>query len=188
MILTDTEILQAIEDETIVLEPFDRACLGTNSYDVHLGRELAVYGGPGRYPSVGNPLDCKREAQVSYFDIPEDGYVLQPGMLYLAVTTEYSETHRHVPYLDGKSSVGRLGISIHVTAGRGDVGFCNHWTMELWVVHPVRVYANMPIGQLTYHTCGTPSVPYNEKPGAKYNERTTRPMASRMWRNFLPKK
>ena len=65
-------------------------------------------------------------------------------------TLEYTETRRFVPFLEGKSSVGRLGIDIHATAGKGDVGFCNHWTLEISVSQPVRVYAGMPIGQLIY--------------------------------------
>src|SRR5690606_39518198 len=84
------------------------------------------------------------------FEIPEEGYVLQPGVLYLGVTLGYTETHAHVPFLEGKSSTGRLGIDIHATAGNGDVGFCNTWTLEISVAQPVRVYAGMSIGQLIY--------------------------------------
>lgn len=181
MILTDAEILAAMANGTIVIEPFHREALGTNSYDVHLGKTLMVYAHPG----PDGVLDCARECPVEAFDIPPEGYVLYPGRLYLAVTEEYTETHKHVPYLDGKSSVARFGISVHQTAGRGDVGFCNHWTMEIGVVHPTRVYAGMPIGQLTYHECGTPLNPYNAKPGAKYNQRTDKPMPSRMFKNFV---
>jgi dCTP deaminase len=104
--------------------------------------------------------------------------------LYLGVTQEYTETHQHVPFLEGKSSVGRLGIDIHATAGKGDVGFCNHWTLEISVVHPVRVYAGMPIGQLIFFGVeGEVLNPYNRKPSAKYNGRDPRPMESMMWRN-----
>jgi dCTP deaminase len=80
--------------------------------------------------------------------------------------------------------VGRLGIDIHATAGKGDVGFCNNWTLEISCVQPVRVYAGMPIGQLIYFKIdGDINNYYNKKKGAKYNERTQRPMESMMWKN-----
>ncbi|MFM7912515.1 MAG: dCTP deaminase, partial [Bacteroidota bacterium] len=142
MILSDQRILEAIHQGHILIEPFDRQCLGTNSYDVHLGRYLSVYS--------SRILDAKVDNPVEELTIPSEGLVLQPGTLYLGVTEEYTETHRHVPFLEGKSSVGRLGIDIHATAGKGDVGFCNTWTLEISCTQPVRVYAGMPIGQLIY--------------------------------------
>jgi dCTP deaminase len=176
MILSDKKILAAIMDGGIVIEPFDRACLGTNSYDVHLGKWLAVYDSP--------ILDARQHNTITHFEIPETGFVLQPQQLYLGATLEYTETHNSIPFLEGKSSTGRLGIDIHATAGKGDVGFCNHWTLEISVVHPVRVYAGMPIGQLIYFVVdGEIEHLYNRKPNAKYNQRTDRPVESMMWKN-----
>jgi dCTP deaminase len=177
MILTDGEILREFERGSIVLEPFDRAYLGSNSYDVHLSRYLARY--------TEAVLDAARPNAVQHFEMdPHRGYILQPGELYLGSTLEYTETHAHVPFLEGKSSVGRLGIDIHATAGKGDVGFCNHWTLEISVTKPVRVYPGMPIGQLIFFRVeGELLVPYNRKPGAKYTERNVRPVPSQMWRN-----
>lgn len=176
MILSDSKILEAIAVRDIVIEPFSRDCLGSNSYDVHLGRYLAVY--------VDEVLDARKHNQIREIIIPEEGYVLQPGTLYLGVTEEYTETHKYVPFLEGKSSVGRLGIDIHATAGKGDVGFCNTWTLEISVSMPVRVYAGMPIGQLIYFLVDGDVVnTYNKKESAKYNERTTKPVESMMWRN-----
>ena len=176
MILTDKEILASIESREIVVEPFDRSCLGTNSYDVHLSPNLATY--------KAEVLDAKKHNEVDQFVIPEEGIVLQPGILYLGATAEYTETHNSVPFLEGKSSVGRLGIDIHATAGKGDVGFCNHWTLEISCVHPVRVYAGMPIGQLIYFKVeGEIENYYNKKANAKYNTRTAKPMESMMWKN-----
>ena len=176
MILSDTEILAAIDRGEIVIEPFDRARLGTNSYDVHLGPTLATYD--------DDVLDARRHNRISYHEIPDGGLVLHPSRLYLGATLEYTETHTTVPFLEGKSSVGRLGIDIHATAGKGDVGFCNHWTLEISVSMPVRVYAGMPVGQLIYFRVeGAIERLYNAKPNAKYNERTDRPVESMMWRN-----
>lgn len=176
LILTDQQIRAERAQGSIVIEPFDEACLGTNSYDVHLGRHLATY--------RDAVLDARRHNQVDHFEIPAEGFVLQPGQLYLGVTEEYTETHKHVPFLEGKSSVGRLGIDIHATAGKGDVGFCNTWTLEISVTQAVRVYAGMPIGQLIYfEVSGSIDNPYDRKASAKYTERTERPVESMMWRN-----
>lgn len=176
MILSDKKILESIKNGQIIVQPFDPNCLGTNSYDVHLAKTLATYD--------NEVLDAKKHNTITYIDIPDEGYVLQPGTLYLGVTEEYTETHNAVPFLEGKSSVGRLGIDIHATAGKGDVGFCNTWTLEISCVHTVRVYAGMPIGQLIYFTVeGDIQNYYNNKQNAKYNERTTKPVESMMWKN-----
>lgn len=177
MILTDQEILKCIEDKTIVVEPYRPKCLGTNSYDVHLGATLGLY--------TDEVLDSKKHNKITYVQIPPEGYVLQPDQFYLGVTEEYTETHKHVPFLEGKSSVGRLGIDIHATAGKGDVGFCNHWTLEISAKKPVRVYAGMPIGQLIYFEIkGEITNYYNKKGSAKYNTKTDQPTESMMWKNF----
>lgn len=176
MILTDKKILEAIESKEIVIEPFDRSKLGTNSYDVHLSKFLAVY--------ENRELDAKKHNTIKEIIIPDEGFVIQPGTLYLGVTEEYTETHNSVPFLEGKSSIGRLGIDIHATAGKGDVGFCNTWTLEISCVQPVRIYGGMPIGQLIYFLVdGDIENYYNKKPNAKYNARTTKPVESMMWKN-----
>ena len=176
MILSDSSILKEINDGNIVIEPFRAECLGTNSYDVHLGRYLATY--------RNRVLDARQHNEVEEIVIPPEGFVLEPFTLYLGVTEEYTETHRHVPFLEGKSSVGRLGVIIHATAGKGDVGFCNPWTLEISCIHPVRIYAGMPIGQLIYFTVdGDIKNFYNTKDDAKYTKRTLKPVESMMWKN-----
>src|SRR5438876_1088686 len=176
MILSDTTILEEIEKGTIKIVPYNREDLGSNSYDVHLGKYLATY--------REHILDAKKHNEIEHFEIPEEGFVLYPHIFYLGVTEEYTETHAHVPFLEGKSSVGRLGIDIHATAGKGDVGFCNHWTLEISVKKPVRVYAEMPIGQLIYfETKGEIINPYNKKKSAKYNDVKAIPVESMMWKN-----
>jgi dCTP deaminase len=177
MILTDTKILQEMEKGTIVISPFDRKYLGSNSYDVHLGRYLALY--------KSDILDAKVHNEVEYIEIPDEGLILLPHRLYLGVTEEYTETHAHVPFLEGKSSIGRLGIDIHATAGKGDIGFCNTWTLEISVKQAVRVYHGMPIGQLIYfEISGEVGIPYKLKASAKYKTRSEKPIESMMWKNF----
>ena len=176
MILSDKEILKEIESENILKEPLRPECLGSNSYDVHLGRYLSVY--------KNHTLDARAHNEVQEIHIPEEGFVIQPGTLYLGVTEEYTESHKHVPFLEGKSSLGRLGINIHATAGKGDVGFCNTWTLEISCIQPVRIYPGMPIGQLIYFAVkGEVETPYSKKHSAKYNKRTLKPVESMMWKN-----
>ena len=177
MILSDKKILEEMKKGNIVIDPFNREKLGTNSYDVHLGKWLAVY--------EDKILDAKTHNKIKTFEIPDQGYILQPGILYLGVTLEYTETRNFVPFLEGKSSIGRLGIDIHATAGKGDAGFCNSWTLEISVKMPVRVYKGMPIGQLIYFEMdGEIEIPYNKKLNAKYNQRTEYPVESMMFKNF----
>ena len=177
MILSDSAIAGAIQRKEIVIEPFDMECLGSNSYDVHLGPLLTCYNKA--------QLDSKKDNETINFTIPDYGLLLTPGRIYLGSTVEYTESHKHVPFLDGKSSIGRLGIFIHATAGRGDVGFCNHWTLELIVTQPVTVYAGMKIGQLFfYETKGRVMNPYNKKKDAKYTKVSSEPQSSQMHLNF----
>lgn len=176
MILSDTQILKEIKKGDIVIEPFSKSNLGTNSYDVHLGKTLAIYN--------NHILDAKQHNSVTYIEIPKEGLVLHPNTLYLGTTLEYTETHKHVPFLEGKSSTGRLGINIHATAGKGDVGFCNYWTLEIYCILPVRIYANMPIGQLIYFSVqGEIETLYKNKKSAKYTKKTHKPIESMLWKN-----
>lgn len=176
MILSDKRILEEIEKGNIKIVPYNREDLGSNSYDVHLGEHLAEYD--------DEVLDAKKHNKIHHFDIPDEGYVLMPNKFYLGVTQEYTETHAHVPFLEGKSSTGRLGIDIHATAGKGDVGFCGNWTLEISVKQPVRIYKGMPIGQLIYFPVeGEIEVKYNQKKNAKYSGQPNRPVESMMWKN-----
>ncbi len=177
MILTDSEILKAIENGDIVIDPFDRVNLGTNSYDVHLGNTLAVY--------EDKVLDAKKHNKVNRIVISQEGIILEPNRIYLGATAEYTETHNFVPFLEGKSSIGRLGIDIHATAGKGDVGYCNHWTLEISVHQPVKIYRGMPVGQLIYFEIkGEVETPYHSKASSKYTVKTSFPVESMMWKNF----
>ena len=131
-------------DKNIVIEPFDEKLLNPNSYNLRLHDELIVY--------EEIVLDVRRPNRYRRHIIPPEGMVLQPGQLYLGRTVERTETHNLVPMLEGRSSVGRLGLFVHVTAGFGDVGFCGYWTLELFAVHPIRIYPGLPICQIFYHT------------------------------------
>lgn len=142
MILTGNEI-KAELGKNIVIEPFDERQLNPNSYNMRLHDELIVY--------EEIVLDMRRPNRFRRVTIPPEGIVLNPNQLYLGRTVERTETHNLVPMLEGRSSVGRLGLFVHITAGFGDIGFKGYWTLEIFAVQPVRVYAGVPICQIFYH-------------------------------------
>lgn len=143
MILTGKEIERRLGTD-IVIEPYHPQQLNPNSYNLRLHNELLVY--------TDDVLDAGKDNPTRTLVIPEEGLVLEPGQLYLARTAEYTETRGLVPMLLGRSSVGRLGISVHLTSGFGDIGFCGYWTLQLTCVRRVRVYPNMKICQIFYHS------------------------------------
>jgi dCTP deaminase len=147
MILSGKQIFEEIKKNQIVIEPYNEKQLGPNSYNLRLYGELAVY--------EDSLLDMKKPQKLRRIPIPEEGYVLEPGRLYLGRTVELTETKKFVPMLEGRSSIGRLGLSVHITAGFGDVGFKGFWTLEIYCLQPIRVYANVEICQIFYHEiCG----------------------------------
>lgn len=127
----------------IRIQPFDPANLNPNSYNLTLHDELLVY--------EEVVLDAKQPNRFRRITIPAEGLVLSPSQLYLGRTVEFTETHNLVPMLEGRSSVGRLGLFVHVTAGFGDVGFCGYWTLEMFAVQPIRIYPGLKICQIMYH-------------------------------------
>jgi dCTP deaminase len=143
MILSGKQIYDKLGNE-IVIEPFHEDQLNPNSYNLRLYHELLVY--------EDNALDMKKENPYHTIVIPAEGIVLEPNRLYLGRTKEYTETDKLVPMLEGRSSVGRLGLFVHVTAGFGDVGFCGYWTLEIHCIQPIRIYADIEICQIYYHT------------------------------------
>ena len=157
MILSGKEIARHIGRE-IVIEPYDPARLNPNSYNLSLAPELLVY--------ENEVLDMKTPNPARRIEIPEEGLLLEPGRLYLGRTNEFTRTDRYVPMLEGRSSTGRLGLFIHVTAGFGDVGFAGYWTLEIFCVQPIRIYPNVEICQIYYHTIEGDYDPYIS---GKYN-------------------
>ena len=142
MILSGKEIEKRIGKD-IFIEPFDKSRINPNSYNLTLSNELLVY--------EEHELDMKRPNAAKKLVIPEEGLLLQPNVLYLGRTNEYTKTERFVPMLEGRSSIGRLGLYIHVTAGFGDIGFSGYWTLEIHCIQPVRIYPDVEICQIYYH-------------------------------------
>ncbi|MGF1574056.1 MAG: dCTP deaminase [Sumerlaeia bacterium] len=142
MILSGEEIRRVL-NEKIFIEPYDPKLLNPNSYNLRLHDELMVY--------EEDCLDMKRPHKTKIVKIPEEGLVLKPGTLYLGRTIEHTRTEDYVPMLEGRSSIGRLGLFVHVTAGFGDVGFSGFWTLEISAIQPIRIYAGVQICQIFYH-------------------------------------
>ena len=151
MILSGKEILKR-KDKDIIIEPFNKNQVNPNSYNLKLHNELMVY--------EKSPLDMKEDNAAQKIIIPEDGLLLESRKLYLGRTVEYTETHNLVPMLEGRSSIGRLGLFVHVTAGFGDVGFKGYWTLEIFCVEPIKIYPSVEICQIFYHSVEGEVDPY----------------------------
>ena len=144
MILTAAKIEEEIDSGNIVISDYTKERLNPNSYDLRLADKLKIY------TTDQGIIDAKEVNETVTLDIPREGLVLKPGILYLGSTIEYTETHNFVPMIEGKSSIGRLGIDIHKTAGFGDLSFKGRWTLEITVTQPVRIYPEMRIAQIYY--------------------------------------
>ena len=171
MILSGNEIKNRLGTD-IIIEPFEKKQLNPNSYNLRLHDTLMTY--------TDLILDMKKRNNVTSLKIPKEGMVLQPDTLYLGRTVEFTQTNNLVPMLEGRSSIGRLGLFIHITAGFGDVGFAGYWTLEIFCVQPMRIYPNIEICQIFYHTIEGNFIPYSSN---KYqNNRGIQP--SMLYRDF----
>jgi len=142
MILSGDEI-RANLGENIVIDPYDDANINPNSYNLTLHDELMTY--------EEVVLDMRNPNRIRRIQIPPDGLILAPNQLFLGRTVERTVTRNLVPMIEGRSSVGRLGLFVHMTTGFGDVGFCGYWTLEMFAVQPIRIYPGVPICQIFYH-------------------------------------
>jgi deoxycytidine triphosphate deaminase len=205
--LTGPEIARQVELGAIQIRPFDPARLNPNSYNLTLGDRLRVYekawplhvewdrlydlrgrmlAGGVAHPHlkapdfVTAPLDMRAREGTIDLSIPDGGVTLYPGVLYLGSTTEFTSTFGFAPVIEGRSSVARLGVAVHLTAGFGDNGFhAPSWTLEMTVVHPVRVYAGVEICQIAFSTLEGRQTFYQ----GKYNGQDG-PTGSRMHMDF----
>ena len=156
MILSGPEIERRMGTD-IFIDPYDPSRINPNSYNLSLYNELVTYTAP--------ILDMSKPNETVDLTIPEEGLILEPNKLYLGRTVEHTETRNLVPMLEGRSSVGRLGLFVHVTAGFGDVGFKGFWTLEIFAVQPIRIFPGVQICQIFYHTIEGAHVTYA---GGKY--------------------
>lgn len=176
-----SEIIKQWKYGRIVISPFNEDNVGPNSYDVTLSPKLLQY--------RGDMLDMKRNNFTRELTIGEDGLILLPNELYLGCTNEVAGSDYYVPMYEGRSSLARLGIQSHLSAGFGDIGFKSNWTLEITVVKPTKIYPNVRIGQVYFHDvvssrCASGS---NSKAGLIYSGKYTNqpePQASKSYEDF----
>lgn len=200
-ILTGPEILKEIKAKRITITPFDKKYVNQGSFDLTLGTEVAVYDDwvetfditgrdspteDGRHfmPKPNRVLDVKQEPVVKTFRMNSTrGWILKPGIGYLMHTAERITTNHFVPVIDGKSSVGRLFIKVHETAGYGETGFDGQYTLEVTAMHPVRIYPGMRFCQIRFHTTRGETRDY-KKNGHYTGKAALGAVPSRAWQQF----
>lgn len=172
MILTGEKIRDELDWGGIVITPFNKDNLGPNSYDVTLNNKLLIY--------KDEILDLKKPPTSEELFIPDSGLLLKPNQIYIGCINEYTESSKYLMMMHGKSSLGRLGLVPHICAGLGDVAFKGQWTVELTCIHPIIIYPNVQIAQLTFHVLsGSKTMEY----AGKYQD-SRGPIASQFYKNF----
>jgi len=155
MILSGLRIKEKVREKKIIIDPFSLEQINPNSYNFRLGKTLKVY--------KNFLIDSKKENKTKTILIPPEGYVLQPNILYLGHTEEIMGSKHYVPIIRGRSSIGRIGLFVHITADLIDIGSINQWTLQMHCVQPVRIYAGMLIGQVTFWKIEGDVILYNGK-------------------------
>lgn len=210
MILSDKQILESINNGEITISPFDNSLLNPNSYDVTLSNQVAMYYPSFMdndvqlrynwylenknerfnefYDYICNlqklvVLDVKVKNKSIIFEIPEKGMIIKPSYFYLYSINEIIGSNKYASKIEGKSSLGRLSLFIHHTAGWIDAGFKGNITLEMSSLLPLKVYPNMKIGQIAFYETGEVDELYGDKKGSKYmNQKGV--VASQMNKNF----
>lgn len=189
MILVKKNIIEAIENGDIVIDPLNLDKIQVNSVDLHLSPFITMLEGQHDKGFIGNPegvIDVRFPPNLIHIEIGPEGFILWPNRVYLGSTIERTKTPKHVPIMHGKSSDARLGISPH-DAGFGDIGFAGHWTLELSVKQPVRIYAGIPICQLAfYQPTSLPTINYMELETSSYTDawNDPKPQPSKLWQKL----
>jgi len=185
MILSDKDIRQAIAKRHLVIKPFDEHCVQPSSYDLHLEKEVRVFDSHRTgIVDVKKEIDCSRLVKID----PQEGFILHPGEFILGATTEFFKIPADLAAkLEGKSSLGRLGLIIHATAGYVDPGFSGYLTFEISNISrlPLRIYPGMKIAQICFFRMSSPvETPYGSKKlGSKYKGQKG-PTASKVYLEF----
>jgi len=172
MILSGKMIKEEVENKNIIISYFNESQLNPNSYDLRLDYEIGFY--------ICDLLDVKKKNNFKKIKMEKSGYILNPGKLYLCKTIEYTKTDKYIPMINGKSSLGRLGLFIHVTAGYGDIGFSGNWTLELYSIHSIKIYPEMKICQIQFSEIKGDYELYN---GKYYDQKFIE--SSKMYENFV---
>lgn len=192
-VLSDQDIKKALKEGNLKIEAPHKLSIQPASMDIHLAKTILTF---ARRRFQGAVIDVKKPID-DYVDYevldPKNGTVIHPHEFILGVTTEYFELAPNlIANVDGKSSLGRLGLVIHATAGFIDPGYKGHVTLEITNLteQPLIIYPNMPVGQIRFTYMASPAqVSYGDPSlGSKYvNNYSTdpKPIASQYWKNFV---
>lgn len=142
MILTGKEIFKQVEKGNITITPYDSYNSNPNSYNYRIGNTFSIVTEEHSIKNEYNSLKIN--------EIPESGLLLQPNIVYLACTYEIIGSNKFVPILTGRSSLGRLGLFLELSADLGNLGPAHKWTLELTCVQPIIIYPYMKIGQVSF--------------------------------------
>jgi dCTP deaminase len=171
MILSGKKIKEKVQEKEIIIDPFSPAQVNPNSYNFRLGKMLKFY--------RELIIDPKKENRTEIVEIPAEGIILEPSRLYLGHTEEIMGSNHFVPIIRGRSSIGRIGLFVHITSDLIDIGSINQWTLQMHCVQPVRIYAGMLIGQVTFWKVEGEINLYN----GKY-QGSRGPISSQIYRDF----
>jgi len=147
MILTGNEIEKEVKRSKITIVPFNKVQVNPNSYNYRLGSKLI-------------DLSAKNVKEII---IPKNGFVLKPNQIYLASTYEVLGSNKYAMSLIGRSSLGRLGLFLQISANLGHTGSEHSWTLELVCVKPIRIYPRMIIGQISFWDNKGQITPYKKR-------------------------
>lgn len=183
------EIKRLVESGEIDIDPFDEDQLNPNSYNCRLFPKLLTYKLPYQDCTCllsGSPdslygLDMAVKPEIIPWDMPDGGFWLMPNTLYLGATDEVFNSGNYIPLIETRSGMARLGLSCHLSAGFGDVGFKNgSFTLEITVVHPLKIYPGVQICQIAFQRPEGAFKPYQ----GKYQGQRG-PVPSQVWKEFL---
>ena len=167
MVLVDWEIKQYISQKRIEIEPYDEKSVNPASYDLHLSNEFVYYFNNGQ---LIDPFD-RNSIIYGHEKIKCEIFTIQPGQFILAATKEHISLPKDVSAtIEGKSSLARLGLSIHQTGGYIDNGFSGDITLEIKNENcrPIRLYSGMPICQIVFQSTNECECGYGERKTSKY--------------------
>lgn len=142
MILTGQKIIEEVHNNKIEISPFEINKVTTNSYDLSLGATLIRY--------TSKIIDPKKKSTFKEITIPKEGIILKAGDFVLGHSKERIGSDFYVPLIHGKSGTARMGLFVHITADLIDIGSHGVSTLQLYATLPVRLYADMPIAQVSF--------------------------------------
>jgi dCTP deaminase len=172
MILTGDKIVREVKKKRIIIDPFSIEQVNPNSYNFRLGEKIKIY--------QNRILDVKKNNKTKTITIPKEGLILMPNVLYLGHTFEIMGSDFYVPIIRGRSSIGRMGLFINITADLIDIGSVNQWTLQLHATQPIKIYPNIQIGQVTFWKVKGDIDLYK----GKY-QGSCGPMESQMYKDFI---